>query len=511
MTDYSKMTTEELIALRNQLQAQNKDVVPTAKPTAETDTTGMVGASLADMGRGAYEGGVRGAAAVFGAPGDFAELGAQAHNAINRWADPTVPVRPPQEPVQGSAKIQTNIDNYITSLLGGKVGKPESGLGKLTSRAIEYSPAMLGGKESYLARPFTRVAGPIAGEEVAGAFSKGTDAEPYARLGGALAGGPVAGRAITPFRAKDPMRTVHTQTLKDNKINATSAADRTGSPVLAGIEEKTGTPGWASDAEMNRQMTAAALRKAGAKGDTILDTAGEKKVLPNNVKDLRQEYRGVEKDILDKLPPTVATQIKGLPVQDRQLMLEKHANALGGGLDTRWKDVKTKYAITMDLMDASAKSSDNISGGHFTPKEVVQATSSHSSKPLHNLASAAQHVKSPVDKTSMDDWFRTVGLLGGTTVGSGVGNLYGLGGTGALGGGLLGSAYGPQYIAAALKGASPLINTRAVQGYLGNQAVPLRLDEILTGTGGPVSKAANAAGRTVVYSGPGRNPREEEE
>lgn len=514
MDDLSKLSYEELLAMRNQLQSQGKDVVPAAQPTAETDLTGIANATGKDMGKGAYHGATQAFGSTFGAPADFLEYGAQVNNYLRRVANPDYPPREPQYPNWGSNAMQRAVDNYVTGLVGGKIGKPESGLGKLTERAVAYWPALLGGKEAYFVRPFTRIAGPMAGESAAGALTKDSEYQPAAEMAGALLGGPLAGRAITPFRAPDPMRTVLSKNLLKNDIDATDAVDRTGNRMLATIRDATGKPKWASEELFNQQMMEQANKMAGVPGHSFRDlTTGDKTVYPAKALEYGKHYNAFEQAAFPRLSPADQLIFAGLKDQAAKRPYIESVLSTRGKKD--FDELNKRYAIVKALEKAGEKS-DAVA--HLTPKEIANVTRDYATKPLHNLASAGVAVKEKVDPLS--DKF-LAGLLGVAATGGAAGamqglhgdsNLYGLGGTAAAGltAGGLASHYGPGYLKSILALAGPVLNRRATQRVMGNQAVPQRMREIGPSVRIPKTDVRIPTG-VVPYSTNLRNPREEDE
>jgi len=143
--------------------------------------------------------------------------------------------------------------------------QPQTVPGQFAGTMASFLPAAVAGPGG-IGRRVGQALGAGLGSEAAGQATAGTDYEPAARAAGALAGGvmtpAVARRIGTPFPVA-PERAAALQTLRDEGV-IPPASMATGSKTLKYAESEIGGGRYADAVErMNKQFTAAALRRAG--------------------------------------------------------------------------------------------------------------------------------------------------------------------------------------------------------------------------------------------------------
>lgn len=114
-----------------------------------------------------------------------------------------------------AADIQKGIEGYT-----GEFYKSKTPYGEVGRKVGNYLPALIGGPETLLTKLATRVAAPVAGEELVG---KVTD-NPYAQAGGAVVASVLAHKAVTP-KPPGPPSALQVQTAAETTYNDLRAAN----------------------------------------------------------------------------------------------------------------------------------------------------------------------------------------------------------------------------------------------------------------------------------------------
>lgn len=218
---------------------------------------------VADTGKAALAGLVRGGAGVVGLPGTIGDLiDTGVTKGINAIAG--TDLEAPKSNLSGGALI-----GGLSSLTGGATDYRGEGLpAKFAGTVAEFLPgaaAFGGGSAANLLR-FGVVPG--LASEAAGQLTEGSKFEPWARAGAALAAPLVAGglsslarKAISPYGGADPERLALAQTLDDAGIPVT-AGQRVGSEALRRKEGLT-QAGQDLMETQGEAFTRAALKTAG--------------------------------------------------------------------------------------------------------------------------------------------------------------------------------------------------------------------------------------------------------
>lgn len=520
-----------------QLMRPETDVASVPGGVPEAQQPGMIGDLLSSLGTGLREG-VEGMASL---PGDLNRMAGQGVEGLAGWlgASPetaeTIGNVTSRMSVFGGMPTSDVTRAQTQELIGDALTHdPQTTAGEYARTTGQFMPGMLmGGPQNMLARGVTNVLAPALGSETAGQLTKGTAAEPYARFGGAIAGAAAPSmlrRAVSPLPV-GAERSKHAALLKREGVDLT-AGQKTGRETLRYAESELG--GGRAAAAMNRQseqFTAAALKRAGIRGETrasmeVIDNAfamqGERfnrlaaqttaKPDPQFWKELRQTFNWYGQNtnqtarvpIVENLTRDIVNVARRGPISgpayqklhteirkaidaarrandfQRMEALNGMKNALDGAVErsfgndslrNAWRNARREYANLNVVTDAVSRGGEQGASGIITPSALKMAV--QSSVGRRNMVRGKADL-APLARAG--EAIMKPLPQSGTAPRTTIRNMFT--GPAALAGGVLGGAGGniPGAVAGMAAGAAApyaagrALMSRPVQGYLSNQA-----------------------------------------
>lgn len=267
-----------------------KNIVPNGGPStgAFDDIQATAPGYVADIGKGAGAGFVRGVIGMAAIPRLVEDVGRWTLNRVGNLAGikgDAVPegVRVPTAAamagsvVTGKSPVMMpsyqDIKDKVENTTGLKLYEPKTIPGQYASTIGEFAPSMImpgGAAGSMATRIGMNVIAPAVGAETAGQLTKGTSLEPYARLSGGLVGPALpgmVGRAISPSRIT-PERAQQAATLAQEGVPLTAGQTSGSKPLRWAESVSADTPmagGRAAVVQDHQaeQFTRATLRRAG--------------------------------------------------------------------------------------------------------------------------------------------------------------------------------------------------------------------------------------------------------
>lgn len=234
MTDLSALSDAQLQALYSQPAA-----VPDLSKMSDAELMAAYNgpSALEDAGKSVGAGLASATAGTLGAAGDLRT----GLSAAADWAGGKLGVAPDKVQafkdlasraarmtgagaVLADAPTSRDIINSASDPIVSPDYQPQTAVGSVLKTGAEFLPAVAGGPEGVLQKLLTRVAVPALTTEVAGALTKGTEAEPYARVAGALLGGVGASKVANSMAEARALK-ASTPALADVKAEASNAYD----------------------------------------------------------------------------------------------------------------------------------------------------------------------------------------------------------------------------------------------------------------------------------------------
>lgn len=272
MADLSKLTTEELLALKAQISAPKEPKEPS------------VGVGE-DFARSTAAGLGRGVISIAGTPGDLEQLGLGAAN----WIRAQMGLEPAKEYMLpfDIAKPKAETTDDLTGMVADAIRpapsvsqlvtgeKPQTFLeydpqywtGKFGRTFGEFAPAVAAGP-GRMGVKLASTAGAAGASEGAGQVTEGTVAEPFARLGGAVIGSLAGHRLTVRPTANDLVRRAIPNDLSEYRALGPEAMVLDASPSMVGHAQGVAvTPGGQKDLIVNALRT----REAGRSNRLLAD------------------------------------------------------------------------------------------------------------------------------------------------------------------------------------------------------------------------------------------------
>jgi len=292
MPDYSKMSNEELLALKRKQSA----------PASPEPTWGETGE---DVAKTIPSGLARGVAGLAGLPAD---AGAALNNYVVDPLMRKMGLDPggKKEAGLGAENIQKGIEGVT-----GELYQPQTRTGKFVNSVAEMAPNAVAGPGGVGRRLLTQAVLPGVASEGAGQLTEGSAVEPVARAAGALVAPLAAQRAVTPMRTPQG-RARMVENLEQEGVTNATAGQKTGSKALQYLESQAGDAygagNSASNAQRlaNEQFTRAALTRAGAPRDIPLTRAA----LDKQVQNVQDTYNVLAARHSVRFDPTFATDLR---------------------------------------------------------------------------------------------------------------------------------------------------------------------------------------------------------
>jgi hypothetical protein len=324
--------------------------------------------------------------------------------------------------------------------------------GRITQKAIDFAPAVIGGPEAMGAKLLTRVAAPVAASEVGRQV-----AGPYGEVAGALAGAASASTVAQRFNAAAKARSAAVPTVDELKNAA-----RTGYKS-ADVEAVRINPGAVDNlaATIENDLAGQGFRPKGQAG--VFDVVGELRGAPGPVAvadlDAARKALGViakEKDAVGQATANATAARRAISHIDDFLPNLSQADLLAGDAakanqilgEARQNWGAAKRSEQVQNLRANAE----INAAAANSGQNIQNATKQAFKPLlkNNYAKAAgfdDAEKAALNRVVRGDWLGGAARFGGNLLGGG-------GGLGMLAGGVAGYEAGgaPGAIAAGLAG-----------------------------------------------------------